>query len=108
MSKCTPKSQKFINEIKMAIEKAKMYEISDIVIDYDAHPVFSKRDYTAEITIYGNCKWTSDDTNYLKYVMRNAGATNIIGGIKHAMIRDYLDLAFDIKKEKLIELGLDK
>ena len=37
----------------------------------------------------------------------DAGATNIIGGIKHAMCRDYLDLAFDIKKSKMKELGID-
>ena len=35
--------------------------------------------------------------------MRNAGATSIIGGIKHAIARDYLDLAFDIKQSKLEE-----
>ena len=108
MSRCTPKSEKFMYEIKMAIEKAKLYELCDIKVKYDASPLYSKRDYVADITIYNSCKWTCDDTNYLKYIMRKAGATNIIGGIRHAIARDYLDLAFDIKSSKLKELGLDK
>jgi hypothetical protein len=107
MSKCTPKSEKFMYEIKRAIENARLYGLHDIKIKYDADPLYSKRDYVVDITIYSSHKWTSDDTNYLKYIMRKAGATSIIGGIKHAIARDYFDLAFDIKKSKMKELGID-
>lgn len=102
MSKCTPKSDKFISDIYMAINHG--YAIRNIKVYYNASE-WSKRDYVAEITVSEN--WDRYDTQYLKDRMREAGATNIIGGIKHAMIRDYLDLAFDIKKSKLKQLGID-
>lgn len=102
MSKCTPKSDKFISNIYMAINHG--YMIRDIKVYYDASK-WNKRDYVAEITVSSD--WDSYDTKYLKERMREAGATNIIGGLKHAMIRDYLDLAFDIKKSKIKELGID-
>ena len=105
MSKCTPKSVEFIKEIETAINK--FYGIRDCKVYYDASE-WNNRDYVADITIdcYGD-NWNSDDTRYLKEKMREAGATNIIGCVRHAMVRDYLDLAFDIKKSKLKELGLD-
>ena len=109
MSKCTPKSEKFMYEIKRAIEDAfrYSYNIYKVEVSYDADPLYSKKDYVVDITLYSNCKWDSDSTRYLKEIMRDAGATSIIGGLKHAITRDYLDLAFDIKKEKLKELGID-
>ena len=108
MSKCTPKSEKFINEIRKAIDNAFRYShaISEVKIYYDAGK-WAKKDYVADITIYRNSGWNSEDTKWLKEVMRNAGATGVIGGIKHAIARDYLDLAFDIKKSKMKELGID-
>ena len=102
MSKCTPKSNKFISDIYMAINHG--YLIRDINVYYDAGK-WCKRDYVADITVSKD--WDSYDTKYLKERMREAGATNIIGGVKHAIARDYLDLAFDIKKSKLKELGID-
>jgi hypothetical protein len=102
MSRCTPKSDKFISDIYMAINHG--YMIRDIKVYYDASK-WNKRDYVAEITVSSD--WDSYDTKYLKERMREAGATNIIGCVRHAMIRDYLDLAFDIKKSKIKELGID-
>lgn len=102
MSKMTPKSDKFISDIYMAINHG--YMIRDIKVYYDASK-WNKRDYVAEITVSSD--WDSYDTKYLKERMREAGATNIIGCVRHAMIRDYLDLAFDIKKSKMKELGID-
>lgn len=109
MSKCTPKSEKFMSEIKMAIEDAFRYNycIYKVEVSYDANPLYSKKDYVVDITLYSNCGWDSDSTRYLKEIMRDAGATGIIGGLKHAIARDYLDLAFDIKKSKMKELGID-
>ena len=105
MSKCTPKSQEFIYAVERAINR--FNGIRNCKVYYDAGK-WSKRDYVADITIYcyGD-NWNSDDTRYLKECMREAGATNIIGGVKHAIARDYLDLAFDIKKSKMKELGID-
>ena len=100
MSRCTPKSSKFISDIYTAINHG--YAIRDIKVYYDAGK-WCKRDYVAEITVSSD--WDSYSTQYLKERMREAGATNIIGGIKHAMIRDYLDLAFDIKKIKNVRIG---
>ena len=102
MSRCTPKSDKFISDIYMAINHG--YMIRDIKVYYDASK-WNKRDYVAEITVSSD--WDMYSTKYLKKRMREAGATNIIGGIKHAMVRDYLDLALDIKKSKMKELGID-
>ena len=101
MSRCTPKSNKFISDIYMAINHG--YMIRDIKVYYDASK-WNRRHYVAEITVYD---WNSSATELLKKRMREAGATNIIGGIKHAIARDYLDLAFDIKKSKMKELGID-
>ena len=105
MSKCTPKSVEFMNEIKRVINN--FDGIKDCKVCYDAS-TWNKRDYVADITIYcyGD-NWNSDDTRYLKEKMREAGATNIIGCVRRAMVRDYLDLAFDIKKSKMKELGID-
>lgn len=102
MSRCTPKSSKFISDIYTAINHG--YNIRDIKVYYNASK-WTKRDYVAEITVSSD--WDSYDTKYLKERMREAGATNIIGCVRHAMIRDYLDLAFDIKKSKIKELGID-
>ena len=102
MSRCTPKSDKFISDIYMAINYG--YMIRDIKVYYDASK-WNKRDYVAEITVSSD--WDLYSTQYLKERMREAGATNIIGGLKHAMIRNYLDLAFDIKKSKIKELAID-
>ena len=102
MSRMTPKSDKFISDIYMAINHG--YMIKDIKVYYDAGKQ-CKRDYVAEITVSSD--WDSYSTKYLKERMRKAGATNIIGGVKHAIARDYLDLALDIKKSKMRELGID-
>ena len=100
MSKCTPKSTEFIYEVERVINNyAYNYRVY-----YDAGK-YNKRDYVADITVSRN--WNSEDTYYLKEAMREAGATNIIGCVRHAIARDYLDLAFDIKKSKLKELGID-
>ena len=108
MSKCTPKSEEFISEIEKAIDKAfrYSYSVGNVKVYYDASK-WSKKDYVADITIHRNSGWTNEDTKRIKEVMRNAGATGVIGGIKHAIARDYLDLAFDIKKSKMKELGID-
>ena len=103
MSRCTEKSNKFISEIINAIDN-NSYRLRKIEVYYDASR-WNKRDYVAEITVSED--WDRYDTQFLKERMRKAGATNIIGGIKHAMVRDYLDLAFDIKKSKMKELGID-
>ena len=103
MSRCTPKSGKFIKDIFKAIDN-NSYRIRDIKVYYDANE-WNRRDYVAEITVSSD--WDMYSTKYLKECMSEAGATNIIGGIKHAMVRDYLDLAFDIKKSKMKELGID-
>ena len=103
MSRCTPKSKDFIREITMAIYDN--YLVREVNVYYDAHPTRSKRDYVANITVSHN--WNNEDTYYLKERMRNVGATNIIGCVRHAIARDYLDLAFDIKKSKMKELGVD-
>ena len=102
MSRMTPKSNKFISDIYMAINHG--YAIKNINVYYDASK-WTRRDYVAEITVSSD--WDMYSTKHLKERMRDAGATNIIGGIKHAMCRDYLDLAFDIKKSKMKELGID-
>lgn len=108
MSKCTPRSEEFINEIKRAINEAcrYSYSVKDVKVYYDASK-WSKKDYVADISLYKNSTWCSEDTKWLKEAMRTAGATGVIGGIKHAIARDYLDLAFDIKKSKMKELGID-
>ena len=103
MSRMTPKSEKFINDVCRAI-RTKNYGIRNVKVYYDASK-WNMRDYVADITVYSD--WDGYDTESLKKRMRDAGATNIIGGIKHAMCRDYLDLAFDIKKSKMKELGID-
>lgn len=103
MSRMTPKSDKFINEVANAIDN-NSYRIRKVKVYYDASK-WSRRDYVANITIPSD--WDSYDTKYLKDRMRNAGATNIIGCVRHAIARDYLDLAFDIKKSKMKELGID-
>ena len=100
MSKCTPKSTAFIYEVERVIDNyAYNYRVY-----YDAGK-YNKRDYVADITVGKN--WDSTDTKYLKEDMRRVGATNIIGCVRHAIARDYLDLAFDIKKSKMKELGID-
>ena len=100
MSKCTPMSTEFIYEIEKVIDNyAYKYRVY-----YDAG-TYSKRDYVADITVSKD--WNNTDTKYLKEDMRKAGATNIIGCVRHAIARDYLDLAFDIKKSKMKELGID-
>ena len=103
MSKMTPKSNEFINEMTHEIERHS-YRLGDIKVYYDGSK-WSKRDYVADITVPRD--WDSYDTKYLKMRMRDAGATNIIGCVRHAIARDYLDLAFDIKKSKMKELGID-
>lgn len=105
MSRCTPKSQEFIYAVEKAINR--FSAVRDCKVYYDADK-WNKRDYAADITIYHNSGWNADDTRYLKECMRDAGATNIIGGLKHAMTRDYLDLAFDIKQSKIKELSINK
>ena len=108
MSKCTPKSTKFIYEIERAINEIcrYSYSVKDVKVYYDAGK-WSKKDYAVDITLYKNSNWCSEDTKLLKQAMRNAGATSIIGCVRHAIARDYLDLAFDIKKSKMKELGID-
>ena len=103
MSRMTPKSKKFIDEMIYTIDNYS-YRLRDVKVYYDGDK-WSKRDYVAKITVPYD--WDSYDTKYLKARMRGAGATNIIGCVRHAIARDYLDLAFDIKKSKMKELGID-
>ena len=103
MSKMTPKSNEFITEITHEIERYS-YKLNDIKVYYDGDK-WSKRDYVANITVPRD--WNSYETQCLKTCMRNAGAINIIGCVRHARARNYLDLAFDIKKSKMKELGID-
>lgn len=107
MSRCTEKSNEFINEIIKKIDKIHRtkdeYRTTDVNVYYDAGK-WSKRDYVAKITVPRD--WDSYETKCIKERMRSAGATNIIGGKRHAIARDYLDLAFDIKKSKMKELGI--
>ena len=105
MSKCTPKSKEFISEIADAIKKFS-YSIREVNVYYDADK-WNKRDYVARITISRSSNWDKYDTQYLKDIMREHGATSIIGGMRHAIARDFLDFAFDIKKSKMKELGID-
>lgn len=107
MSKCTPKSQEFINDVIRTVKNRFGYSLYDVKVYYDADK-WNKRDYVLKATIrcYGD-NWNCDDTRYLKDVIRETGATNIIGCVRHAITRDYLDLAFDIKKSKMKELGID-
>lgn len=102
MSRKTPKLQEFINDIQSAIHdccsNAYLY-IKDITVYYDAGD-YSKRDYVARFTIV-NGSWDRDMADYIKYHMREKGAVNIIGGIKHAIARDFVDFAFDISQAKL-------
>ena len=102
MSKMTPKSKKFIDEMTIAINSNRA--VREVKVYYDASE-WTKRDYVADITI--DSLWDKYDTQRIKERMREAGATNIIGCVRHAIARDYLDLAFDIKKSKMKELGID-
>lgn len=99
MSKCRPKNNEFISELERAIERSSLhYYCRSIEIYYDAHPTWSKRDYVLNMTVSRN--WNGEDTKWLKEILRDYGATNIIGGKKHAIARDYLDIAFDEKVKK--------
>lgn len=99
MSRCTPKSDAFISDIYNAIDKCFPYQISDIKVFYDAGE-WSKRDYVAKFNVERKF-WNKDVAYVIKYHMQNAGATNIIGGVRHAIAGDFVDFAFDIKKSKL-------
>jgi hypothetical protein len=44
--------------------------------------------------------WNGEDTKWLKEIMRDNGATSIIGCKRHAIARDYIDFAFDEKVRK--------
>lgn len=103
MSKMTPKSKDFIYEMEKTIN-AFSYKLREVKVYYDGDR-WSRRDYVADITVPRG--WCSEDTKDLKDEMRKAGATNIIGCVRHAIARDYLDLAFDIKTSKMKELGID-
>ena len=96
MSKCRPKNEEFMFELEKAIQSA--YYTTSIKIYYDADPRWSKRDYVLTMTVSRD--WEGEDTKWLKEILRDNGATNIIGGKKHAIARDYLDIAFDEKVRK--------
>ena len=98
MSKCRPKNEQFMSELERAIDHHLHCYHRDIKIYYDAHPTWSKRDYVLEMTVSRD--WNGEDTKWLKEIMRKNGATSIIGGKKHAIARDYLDIAFDEKVRK--------
>ena len=93
MSKCMPKDAKFI--VEMTHAAAEFYNIRDIRCYYDADPVVAKRDYVLQATVWD---WDKDYLKLFKDELRSKGATAIIGGIKHAIARDYIDIAFN-KKE---------
>lgn len=106
MSKMTPKNQNFIDDIYTVL--CNFNKVGDcfnegIKVYYDGD-VWAKRDYVINATVHN---WDSVDSYYLKQRLREVGATNIIGCVRHAIARDYLDWAFDIKKSKLKELGID-
>lgn len=106
MSKCTPKSERFISDIYGAIEeynKCKDYSthhVKSIDVYYDGSP-HSNRDYVAYFEVnrnYHSC-YSND---HIKYLMRKVGATNIIGGFQGKS--NLVGFAFDIKQSKLKEL----
>ena len=109
MSKCTPKSEEFINDIKRAAEKynreAWSYEhrISKIKVYYDAS-TYNKRDYVLEAEVTN--AWGSSDTERLKEFMRDAGATNFLNKVRGQYAFRVLDMAFDIKQSKMKQLGI--
>jgi len=100
MSKCLPKNKEFMDYVYSRIRRSWADNcLKEIKICYDAS-VYNKRDYVLDATILGHVHWTSESTRDLKDIMREAGAYNIIGCVRHAMARDYLDLAFDINEKK--------
>lgn len=94
MSKCTRRNNDFIETLRSAIKNE--FNFREVKVYYDAS-VYSKRDYSADLTLPSNSNWCSEDTQYLKEVMRKYGATNILCVKRKAIARTYLDLAFDIK-----------
>jgi hypothetical protein len=99
MSKCRPKNTDFISKLEIALSDALRYCYhGHIDICYDAHPTFSKKDYVLQMTV--SREWNGEDTKWLKEIMKDNGATGIIGGKRKAIARDYIDLAFDEKIKK--------
>ena len=98
MSKCRPKNEEFMFELARAIDHTLYSYHRDIKIYYDAHPTWAKRDYVLEMTVSRD--WNGEDTKWLKEIMRDNGATSIIGCKRHAIARDYIDFAFDEKIRK--------
>lgn len=92
MSKCMPKDEDFIQDIRQVADR---YTGTEIEVYYDAHPRYSKRDYVLKMRVPR--KWSTEDSRYLKQALRDAGATCIIGRKFRAIARDYLDFAFDRK-----------
>ena len=98
MSVCRPKNTDFMIALERAIDNSLYCYHRNINIYYDAHPTWSKRDYVLEMTV--SREWCGDDTKWLKEIMRDNGATNIVGCKRHAIARDYIDFAFDEKVRK--------
>lgn len=94
MSKCMPKDNSFILEMERMLNGLNF--VRDAKVYYDAGE-YSKRDYVADITLYYDNHFCSEDMVYLKELMRDIGATAIIGCKRKALARTYLDLAFDKK-----------
>ena len=92
-------------EIERTINIDLPFSFRDVKIYYDADK-YNNRDYVADLTLYYNNNWTSEDTKCLKSIMRSCGATNILLVKRKALARTYLDIAFDIKQSKMKELGI--
>ena len=101
MSKCRPKNEEFIKNLKNDIYKhynCIYSSVSDVKIYYDAHPTWAKRDYVLNMTVSRD--WNGEDTKWLKRFLSSHGASNVIGCKRHAIARDYVDFAFDEKVRK--------
>lgn len=111
MSRCTPKSKEFIEDIRKAIESYNTRnnysfpKIRDICVYYDAGECCTKRDYVANFRVT-RPTYSCWSNNLVKDYMRQAGATNIIGGFR-SRTGDLVEFAFDIKKSKLKEVMTD-
>ena len=104
MSKCRPKNQQMIDDIKKAVKTEMSYTYKeDLRVYYDASPYCTKRDYVLRMVV-GEV-WNSYDTKNLKKLIRENGGTNIIGGcrkIPHSR-EQFIDMAFDEKVKKSLD-----
>ena len=89
MSACLPKNEDFIRAVKNVAEKFTWSD--DVVCHYDAS-FYNNRDYVLQFTVDG----TSVPAG-LRAELKKLGAVGIIGKVRKAIARNYVDLAFDLK-----------